>query len=292
MGVRAKFNLAIVIAFLIGFAAAGLLLQRLFVAYAQQEVLQDAQIMMTAADAIREYTSTEVGPDIAGAGGNRFLAASVPSFAAQTNFKKVQKSFPDYSYKEAALNPTNPNDRASDWEADFINDFRNNAALKELTGERQTPTGPVFNLARPLTIRDAACLACHNTPAQAPKAMTAVYGTNNGFGWTLHETIGAQIVSVPESVALTKARQMLIAFLGIVLLVFLVIIAILNLLLHVVIIKPVKAVSAIANEVSLGNLDAPEYEHKGKDEIGSLSASFNRMRRSLENALKLLGEGG
>jgi protein-histidine pros-kinase len=59
-------------------------------------------------------------------------------------------------------------------------------------------------------------------------------------------------------------------------------------LLRYVIIRPVVKVSAVANEVSMGNLEAEEYERPGKDEIASLSQSFNRMRRSLESALKLL----
>jgi protein-histidine pros-kinase len=35
-------------------------------------------------------------------------------------------------------------------------------------------------------------------------------------------------------------------------------------------------------------MDAPEFAERGRDEIASLGASFNRMRRSLANALKLL----
>jgi protein-histidine pros-kinase len=70
--------------------------------------------------------------------------------------------------------------------------------------------------------------------------------------------------------------------------VFVAIMVILNILLRYVIIRPVVKVSAVANEVSMGNLEAEEYERPGKDEIASLSQSFNRMRRSLESALKLL----
>jgi protein-histidine pros-kinase len=35
-------------------------------------------------------------------------------------------------------------------------------------------------------------------------------------------------------------------------------------------------------------MDAPEFTVRGRDEIASLSESFNRMRRSLANAMKLL----
>jgi protein-histidine pros-kinase len=64
--------------------------------------------------------------------------------------------------------------------------------------------------------------------------------------------------------------------------------ALLNLLLHFVIVRPIRKMSGIASEVSLGNMAAPEFEVRGRDEIASLAASFNRMRRSLANAMKLL----
>ena len=46
--------------------------------------------------------------------------------------------------------------------------------------------------------------------------------------------------------------------------------------------------TAKADAISTGDMNAPEIEPKGRDEIASLGASFNRMRRSLENAMKLL----
>jgi HAMP domain-containing protein len=288
MGLSAKFNLAILAAFIIGFIGTGIFLQSLFVENARDQVLQNARIMMTAANAIRHYTSHEIAPIIGIESKGKFLAASVPSFAAQTNFHEVQTSFPDFTYKEAALNPTSPVDRSSDWEADFINNFRQHAGQTELIGERDTPTGRSLSLVRPITIENADCLVCHSTPDKAPAVMTQVYGTANGFGWQLHETIGAQIVSVPMALPLAKAQRIFFTFMAILLGVFIAIMVILNLLLRYVIIQPVVKVSAVANEVSLGNLDAEEYERPGKDEIASLSQSFNRMRRSLESALKLL----
>lgn len=72
--------------------------------------------------------------------------------------------------------------------------------------------------------------------------------------------------------------------------VFSVVMAVLNLLLNRFIVGPVRRISKAANEVSLGNLDAPEFEASSRDEIGSLAMSFNRMRRSLVAALHLLEE--
>jgi protein-histidine pros-kinase len=70
--------------------------------------------------------------------------------------------------------------------------------------------------------------------------------------------------------------------------VFVVMMILLNVLLNFFIVRPLRRISTVASEVSLGNLDAPEVVPKGSGEIASLADSFNRMRRSLENALKLL----
>ena len=71
--------------------------------------------------------------------------------------------------------------------------------------------------------------------------------------------------------------------------IFLLLLVLLNVLLHFFVIRPVAEMSRIANEVSLGKLGLPEYVVRGSDEIALLSASFNRMRRSLEEALKESG---
>ena len=125
-------------------------------------------------------------------------------------------------------------------------------------------------------------------PAAAPPPMIDLYGSANGFGWKLGDVIGAQIVSVPMSVALERADAAFKVYLAGLAAVFVVIFVLLNLLLHFVIVKPVRRISAIASEVSLGNMDAPEVVVRGHDEIASLAQSFNRMRRSLANAMKLL----
>jgi HAMP domain-containing protein len=290
MGLRTKFNLAVLVAFIIGFAGSGLFLQRLFIENARQQVLQNARIMMSSADSIRRFTDVFIEPlaEAQNKSGSKFIAASVPSFAAQTTFKDVQTRFPDFTYREPTLNPTNPTDRPSDWEADYINAFRNKPELKELTGDRETPTGRVLSLAQPIRINDPNCLTCHSTPSAAPASMLATYGQNNGFGWHLHEAVGAQVVSVPMALPLEQARQTFTMFMAILLGVFAIIVIILNVLLHYTVIRPVVKLSRMANAVSLGDATVEEYERKGRDEIAVLSNAFNRMRRSLDSAMRML----
>src|SRR5208283_3225954 len=90
-----------------------------------------------------------------------FLPQSIPFFAATEAFNYFRQQYPDYSYKEAALNPTNPRDRTSDWEMDVVDLFRNDAGKKEFAGRRDTAAGPMLFISRPIRIDDNSCLKCH-----------------------------------------------------------------------------------------------------------------------------------
>lgn len=288
MSLKTKFNLAMLAAFLVGLSLAAALLYSVTNADARREVLREASIIINAAAASRVYTVEEIKPLLEEQSKLRFLPHTVPSWAAQTNMRTLQKQLPNYTYKEASLNPTNPADRATDWEGDIIGEFTRNPDLNEFVSTRDSALGPTLTFSRPIRLKDPACLTCHSTPAAAPATMLDLYGSANGFGWKLNEVVGVQIVTVPLQVALDRANQTLKLYLGGLAGVFLVVIVLLNILLTTLIVRPVRRMSVIADEISTGNMSAPEIEPKGRDEIASLAASFNRMRRSLENAMKLL----
>ncbi|WP_233560160.1 c-type heme family protein [Teichococcus wenyumeiae] len=283
-----KFNLAMGFTFLAGLLIAGLLSYRLTQREAVREVLQQASIMAGQAAVISDYTAREIAPLLAEQSREQFLPQSVPFWAAHTNFSALQKLFPDYSVRMPALNPTNPADRPTDWQAEIIALFRGNPALQEHISQRASPNGPILSISRPIRVEDRACLECHSTPQAAPAAMVDLYGPSNGFGWEMGETVGAQIISVPMQVALQRAAgtfRTVMLGLGAV---FLLMTVLLNLLLHLAVVRRVRRISTAANEVSLGDMAAPELPVSGRDEIASLTESFNRMRRSFANAMRLL----
>jgi protein-histidine pros-kinase len=203
-------------------------------------------------------------------------------------FNDMRKKHPDYGYKEATLNPTNPRDRASDWEADVVNAFRQMPDKPEIVGERDTPTGRALYLARPIQITSAACLVCHSTIEVAPKTMVSQYGDANGFGWKMNEIIGAQVVSVPMSVPIQRASETFRTFMLSLALVFVATFVLLNVMLHAMVIRRVTRLAAIADQVSLGNLEAGEFRTRSRDEIGVLTEALARMKVSLVQAMKML----
>src|SRR2546430_2270844 len=243
-----------------------------------------------AEDGIRDLTVTGV-QTCALPISDKFLPQSVPAFAATEIMTLLRKKYPDYAYKEAALNPTNPRNRAVEWETDIVNTFRNDPARSEISGMRDTPTGRSLYLARPFQIKDQACLACHTNAEMAPPAMVKIYGPSNGFGWKLNEVIGAQIVSVPMDLPIRNANRAFVTFMSSLALVFAVLFVLLNVMLTLLIVQPITQLSMTAELMSKGRLDVPDFSDKGRDEVSQLGQAFNRMRRSLEKAINLIEKG-
>ena len=285
-----KFNLVLLIVFALGFGAAALFSKALLERSAREDTVQDARLIMASALAARSYTSSHVVPLLKKLGDSEFMAETVPAFGATEQFNSLHAQFPDFAYKEATLNPTNLRDRASDWEVDIVNRFRQYPDQKEIVGERETPSGRSLYLGKPIKIDDAACLTCHSTVDAAPKAMIRKYGPANGFGWNLHETVGAQLVSVPMTVPLEHANAAFYTFLGSLGSIFLIVFVVLNFMLMLIVVRRVTKLSALADEVSLGKLDGPDFPIAGSDEVSRLAQSFNRMKKSVEHAMKMLDE--
>jgi HAMP domain-containing protein len=285
-----KFNLVLLGVFGVGLASSALIARALLQRGARDEVVQDARLIMESALASRSYTNTQIAPILQHQLEVEFLPQSVPAYGATEQFTALHGKFPDFAYKEATLNPTNLRDRASDWEVDIVNAFRQYPDDTERVGERDTPTGRSLYLAKPITIRDPACLVCHSTVEAAPKSMLRRYGPANGFGWKLDEVVGAQIVSVPMTVPIKRAQTTCLTFLASLAGIFAAVFVVLNVMLMRIVVRPVTRLAALADEVSLGKIEGPDFGTEGDDELSLLAQSFNRMKKSLAHAIKMLEE--
>jgi methyl-accepting chemotaxis protein len=291
MKLLTKFNLIL----LFVFGAGGILICELaysfLISNARREVLAQGELMMTSNRAVRDYTADDLKPLLEQNPRHkvRFLAETIPFYAATTTFNNVRKRYPDFSYKEAALNPTNLEDRASDWEADVIHELRDHPGQRQVVGERETPSGQALFIAHPIKV-GAECLECHSTPSAAPRAMLAVYGSANGFGWKPDEIVGAQIISVPMSVPIAIAHEAFRSLLIALVLTLLVAVCAIDAGVYWFVIRPLRTVSESGDRISRGEKDVPSLVVSGKDEIASVTASFNRMQVSLSKALAMLQE--
>lgn len=284
-----KFNILLFAVFGLGLACTAFEAQRFLERQAQDEVLREANLMSASANATRSYTEHQIMPllEQSPIAQTEFLPQTIPFFAATMTFQDLRQRYPNYTYKEAALNPTNLRDRATDWEADIINYFRNDPGQQDLVRTRESATGTSLYLAHPIRT-DQSCLQCHSQPALAPATMIARYGNQNGFGWGAGEVVGAQIIAVPTSVPQQMARKALAELMLNLTLIFLLSVALIDAGLYFIVVRPLRTISANANTISQGDINLDPLQVRGQDEVAQVTRSFNRMHTSLKKAMDLL----
>lgn len=284
-----KFTLLLVLVFLGGIAVSGVALSSVLNQSTQTQLTTKALMLMETMNSVRSYTSDHIRPEIADRLEEEFLPESVPAYSAREVFETFRNNpiYSDFFYKEATLNPTNLRDKADDFEAQIVENFRQQETLKDVSGFRDTPGGKLFYIARPIQISQQSCLDCHSTPAAAPASMVERYGPNNGFGWQLNEIVGAQVISVPSEKVFQSARQSLVLILGIFVIAFALATVLVNLWLKRFVVRPLNRMAKVAEAVSMGDTTA-EFTQNSQDEVGKLAEAFNRMRTSLQMAMQRL----
>ncbi|NJM70344.1 MAG: methyl-accepting chemotaxis protein [Scytonema sp. RU_4_4] len=284
---RQKFTVLLLVILVVGLSVSGLALSALLRQNATNEIALRALTLIDTMTSLREYTLTQIYPELADKLEEKFLPQVVSAYSAREVFEILRKrqEYRDFFYKEAAVNPTNLRDKADPFETKVFERFRKEKDLKQVSGFRSLPGGEIFYIARPLAIKQQSCLQCHSTPEAAPKTMIERFGAVGGFGWHLNEIVAAQFVSLPASKVIEKAYQSSLLIVGIVSAVFIVVIFLVNVFLQRQVIIPLKRITRVAEEVSTGHLEV-DFDQISNDEIGNLAKAFKRMKLSLEMAMK------
>jgi HAMP domain-containing protein len=289
-----RFNILLLAIFIGAVLVSGITFSTILTRNAEAQVTTKASLLLQTMLAVRKYTVEQITPELKSRleTETNFLPQTIPAYSAREVMEnlRTQPEYKDFFYKEATLNPTNLRDKADAFESNLVEQFRSDSSLKEQTGYRSSAAGDLYYIARPIVISQESCLRCHSTPEAAPASQIATYGSANGFGWELNSIVGAQVMSVPASGVIGSARQASILFVGIVAAAFALVILIINLLLGRVVIRPLNRMATVANEVSMGNMEA-EFNQSSNDEIGKLAAAFNRMKTSLLMAMDMLKQG-
>ncbi|MEA5462423.1 c-type heme family protein [Leptothoe sp. PORK10 BA2] len=286
-----QFTKMLTIIFFVGILTSGLILSAAMRQKAEGEIVQRAEILIQTMNAVRDYTSGKVSPQLANklAESSEFIPETVPAYAAREVFEnfRTEDTYKHFLYKEATLNPTNPRDQADDFETQIVNQFRANSELKELKGYRNMDGAKLLYISRPLTISKESCLECHSIPSAAPASMINTYGSKNGFGWKLGETVAAQTIYLPSSQVFAQGNRYLLLVVAIFISVFAVVIGVINRLLMTTVINPLGQLSKLIRDISLGqrvNLSDAANESTSlsnlitrKDEPGQLARAFEHM---------------
>lgn len=289
--IGAKFNLLLILVFIVSILGSGVALSSVLQGRAQNEVASQAQILIQMVNAVRDYTQNRIDPLLAPRLDTNptFMPEIVPTFSSKEVFENFRKKaeYKNFFHKDATLNPTNLVDKADNFETQLVERFRNDSKTLEITGFRNLPEGEVFYIARPLKITQAKCLRCHSTPDQAPKSQLATYGSENGFGWQLNQIVSAQIISVPSEDIFANAKRTWILIMILLITIFAIVVFLINFLITKYVIQRIRRIEKIAQKVSIGDMSA-DFEESSNDEIGGLAQAFNRMKASLKIAMDML----
>jgi len=286
MKLQTRLELVILIIFICGWLTAGFTTYALEQQNARKEVVRKAEVLLNTAVAARGYTSNEIAPLLNELKKSEFIPQTVPSYAAQQLFNRLDKKYQDYNYVERALNPTNPKDLAEGWQVELIQEFTKNPQLPEIVGERISRAGNKFlYVAQPIQIKQQSCLECHSTPDVAPPELIKTYGSSNGFGWKLNEVIGTRLISVPMSIPKKRANETVISFLLLLASILLIAYTAVSLIVRRWVISPLDSIARIVEEISLNKAGSSKLPEERTDEIGKLSKSINRLLISLGKAL-------
>lgn len=285
MRLETRFTWIIAFCFCFGVSVAGYVSYKLESRQGFEEVKLKADMLLESGLAVRAYTAQDVAPILSALQGVEFHAAQVPSYAAQNVMRRLTEKFPDYTYRESALNPTNLGDRASDWEVGLLRDFSADNKRKDMFGETGHGAERRFYLARPIRIQSTACLQCHSTPAAAPAAMLVKYGTVNGFGWKMGDVVGLQLVEVPTAPTMTKTFNSVLVTVGSLACIFVLSAVVFLLLLRRYVTRPLDLLTRAAHDSSVEpQIDNPSLASLG-GQFQTLHQAIVRLRTSVDHAL-------
>ena len=287
MKLTTKINLILAGTFVAGLSLVGVNSYLLTEENALRQVTDQAELIMQKALAVRSYTVNEVRPLLIG-DTETFHPQTVPAYSATQTANLVRAKRPNYSYKEAVFNPTNPRDKATPAEEAIINRFIADPGLTRLVGSEVINGVKSLYISYPIRITNPACLTCHSTPEAAPAAMIDIYGDKGGFGWQLNEIVGTQMVVVPYTLPAQLAQKTFISFIVSMATIFLILFLVINITIRKLVLKPIMRVTHQAEQVSKGNLRDPEIKVTGNDEIADMSRAFNRMRRSVIKIVQMM----
>ncbi len=184
-----RYNFKIIISFFVVlYCIITILFYSFYRSLAVEDTKQEALSVLNTINALRHYIESTQRPLIdrlkmEGKLDKDFYNSKVlsSSYIAKHTYDKLLKDNKiNFTYKIASDNPTNPNNKASKFEEDILNQFRQ-GKISEYFDIKKYNDKKYFYAALPTGKMKASCLSCHGNPKDAPKYMVKQYGSKNGF---------------------------------------------------------------------------------------------------------------
>ena len=288
MGIRVRSLLVMGLLGLVAIVVIGVTSYQLSMKNAREEAKIKSNIILNYAMATKSYMKNVQKPLVKKlVDADRFYPELMSGFvSARGTFEIFNKNFPGYIFKQATLDPLNPYNRATQQETRMIEAFGTDSTLRSSEGRLLRNGEEFFYFAQPIKVDSRNCLTCHGDPADAPRDQVQVYGTENGYNWSLNDTVAAFVIYIPTAAAKAAASQLSVTLILISAAGILLVMLFLWFFLDRSVVLPIVHLAKRTESFSLGeNLDEP-IATRSKTEIGSLAKAVERLRISLVKLLK------
>jgi len=220
---------------------------------------------------------------------NQFIKEAMSSsFITRRIMDRFKTNYPDIVYRRVSLHPMNPFNLANFREKDFIQMFEEDRNKKFWKGILTVKEKQYAIHVKPVLMKKE-CLACHGRPEDAPEALRASYPASQGFYRKVGSIIGIESITIPLDKTFRQIRKLVMSIFLVGMIGMSLMFLSLNSFIHLVAVKPLKRISRFFKQVVDGSqsMDTKLVVRTG-DEIGELSASFNRMMDYLKNSREQL----
>jgi signal transduction histidine kinase len=120
--------------------------------------------------------------------------------------REMQNGHVPYSYKLATTNPRNPINKATPFEKEILNKFKNKD-IKDYSTFITENNEKYYYKAMPIDPNKESCMKCHSTPDIAPKELIALYGSTAAFGEKVGDIRAMISLKIPVSSIIKNSLQ-------------------------------------------------------------------------------------
>lgn len=196
---------------------------------AVQNAYSTGRLYLSGMTAIKHYVAEELRPVFYREMPGRFIVQGMSRTYVATHIaSRIMQELPNYRYKNASLNPMNPQNRADEFERAIINHFVSERINREWRSLVSKDGEDFYVIARPGDPFAPDCLRCHGNPEDAPRELIDIYGTKSGFHHAENDLTDAAFVYIPIGVPLAAARRAVMIFIGLYVAVGTIILAVIN----------------------------------------------------------------
>jgi len=292
LSLQIKFSLGMIVILLVVTGAVSYWLYSELEKSLIDNVHEKSEIILTELEATRNYVAQTLRPRIYSllSADEFILEAMSTTYVSKKIMERFRNSFPDFQYKRAAIDARNPQNEADVFEREIMERFRKDGAQKDWKGIVTRKQQRFFVRMIPLKVEDS-CLRCHGEKSSAPAKLLDLYRGDRGFGRSIGDIAGMDVLFFPVETAMSQIRHQAITVLGSGAVAALAGFCFVSLLFRRLVVNRMADLKAFFHEFTASGSDLSQRLNvTQRDEIGEVGAAVNTMADRLQALIEQRNE--